>query len=854
MAANQELEAANTELEKAIERARRKAVESEMSNRELSKEIEERKRAEEALRKSEERYRNILENIEEGYYEVDIAGNFTFFNDSIPKMLGYSKKELMGMSNRQYTDKETAERVFRTYNKVYTTGKPTKGLEHEFIRKDGTKGHIESSISLLRDAEGKPIGFRGIARDVSERKQAEALEQEKIKAEASNRAKSEFLAKMSHEMRAPLSGIIGMTELAMDTELDDNQRNILHILNTEANSLHGLINKILDFSKIEAGKLELEEIPFDLRVTIEDVAGSIAVRAEQKGLEFMCFFSPYVPYRLIGDPGRLRQVLTNLSDNALKFTHEGEIFIKGELAEELGEKVKIRFLVKDTGIGIPKEKQAAIFESFTQADGSTTRTYGGTGLGTTISKQLAELMGGEIGVESEEGKGSTFYFTAVFRKQKAAKTLLRQEPDLNNLRVLVVDDNQTNRYILTEYLRSWGCIPVEAPGGKEALCLILTDIQMPQMSGFDLAREIREIKDLKEVPIIALSSAGRRGDGKICTDIGVEGYLTKPIRRDDLHMAILSVLGLSKEKEAESSPRLVTRHSIAEVSRGEVQILLAEDYPTSQQVALRHLEGAGYQVDLAENGRQAVEAYKRKGYDLILMDIQMPVMDGYEATKAIRDVEKSIVTGHSSVGRQSTNDKWQMTNGRSIATRVPIVAMTAHALKGYRERCLEAGMDDYIAKPLRRKELVTMVDKWSKSNDDCRLSIVDSGIETPNLRCITTRNSQSKEDAPMNFEVAIQEFEGDKEFLMEVMDGFMEKVRTQIPTIHQAISDGDTETVRREAHSIKGGAANLSAKKLSGIALELENIGRSGILEGGSEVLQRLEGEFSRLEGYVKSR
>jgi len=674
------------------------------------------KKAEEALRESEEKHRTILESIEDGYFEVDTAGNFTFFNDSMCRILGYSKDELMGMNNREYMDQENAKNVYEVFNRVYTTGKPTKGFDWEFIRKGGEKRYVETSVSLMKDAEGQPVGFRGILRDITDRKRAEeALHKAKV-AEEGSKAKSEFLAKMSHEIRTPLNGVIGMTELAMDTELDDNQRDILHTINTEANSLLGLINDILDFSKIEAGKLELEEIPFDLRGMIEDVANTIALRAEQKGLEFISYLSPDVPSRLIGDPGRLRQILMNLAGNALKFTNKGEIFIRAEMTEELGEKVKIRFLVKDTGIGIPKDKQRVIFESFTQADGSTTRRYGGTGLGITISKQLVELMGGEIGVESEEGKGSTFSFTVIFTKQTGQEPIIAKgEVDLRDLRVLVIDDNQTNRYILMEYLRAWGCLPVEVTGGKEALSilkdsisskgpfsLILTDIQMPQMSGFDLARKIRKIKALKETPIIALTSAGRRGDGKLCADIGIEGYLTKPIRRDDLHMAIISVLGLSRAR-VDALPRLVTRHTLAEEGRKDVHILLAEDYPTNQQVAIRHLSKAGYQVDLAENGNQAVEAYRRKAYDLILMDIQMPLMDGYEATREIRKLET-----------QPLNP-------------LPIIAMTAHAMKGVRERCLEAGMDDYIAKPLSRKKLLAMVDKWSKAIDNCESSIERGG-------------------------------------------------------------------------------------------------------------------------------
>ena len=392
----------------------------------------------------------------------------------------------------------------------------------------------------VKNESGDIANIIQITRNITERKQAEKLEQEKINAESANKAKSEFLANMSHEIRTPLSGIIGMTELAMDTDLDDNHRHIFQVITKEANSLLGIINKVLDFSKIEAGKLELEEIPFDLRHTIEDVNYSFAYRAEQKGLRFISTLAPDVPTQLIGDPGRLRQILVNLAGNALKFTHEGAIYIKGELAEDLGDRVKIRVSVKDTGIGIPKDKQAKIFESFIQADGSTTREYGGTGLGITISKQLVEMMGGEISLESEEGKGSTFWFTQVFAKQSEKRlTLTVKDFDLSNEKILVVDDNQTSRFILIAYLKSWGCLPVEATSVKEALSilihslsskepfnLILTNSEMSEMNGLDLVKELKTIESLKKVPIIILTSDGSKGSSKHCRKIGINGYLS----------------------------------------------------------------------------------------------------------------------------------------------------------------------------------------------------------------------------------------------------------------------------------------------------------------------------------------
>jgi len=768
-------------------------------------------------------------------------------------------------SKRKETGPKIAKKGEKLPEKTFTE-KQTRNHSEELLQFIGTIDWDQDGISPENISDSHPFKpvFDAIAiikEDVDDlfkdRKRAEGLQKAKFEAEAANLAKSDFLAHMSHEMRTPLNGVIGMAELAMETDLDDNQRNILQTINKEANSLLGLISNVLDFSKIEVGKVELEEIPFDLRILIEEVTNSMALRAEQKGLEFISFLSPDVPSLLIGDPGRLRQILNNLASNAVKFTHEGEIYIKGEMAKDLGDRAKIRFLVKDSGIGIPKDKQAAIFESFTQADGSTTRKYGGTGLGTTISKQLVEMMGGEIGVESPNdcgfriensglkkpkigGPGSTFWFTIFFTKQPEDKAILQKENvDLSGLRVLVVDDTQTNRFIIAEYLRSWACYPVEASEGKEALSilresvlskdpfnLILTDIQMSEMSGFDLATEIRTSEALKEIPIIALTSAGRRGDGKRCRDIGIEGYLNKPIKKDDLYKAIRSVLGLFMEDKEQIAPKLVTIHTIAEDYRKKAQILLVEDYPTNQEVAMRHLQGGGYHVDLAENGRQAVKAYKRKHYDIILLDIQMPVMDGYEATKAIRDLE----CGLPNKIEEGSYSESEIRNLKSQIKKIPIIAMTAHATKADREKAFEAGMDDYITKPLRRTKLLATVEKWSRQNPQ----------------------SAIKKVAPMNFEKAIEEFEGDKEFLMDVLKGFLENVRAQIETIHQAISKGDAEVVRKEAHSIKGGAANLTADELSKIAFELENLGKSGMLEEDDVVLERLKKEFYRLENYTK--
>ena len=841
----------------------------------------------EQLRNSEAKYRTILENIEEGYFEIDLSGRLTFFNNSICKITGYSRNELTGMNSRRLTDKDNARKLLEKYNRVYQTGLPAKRVEWTLQTKSGDIRFMGNSVSLIRDSEGNPSGFRGIIRDVTERKELENELLEKTRlAEEASKAKSEFLANLSHEIRTPLNGIIGMTELAMENRLDDSQRKLLKTIDSETNSLYVLINHILDFSKIEAKKMELEQMHFDLRIMVEDLANNISLRAKRKGLNFAFLISPDVPLQLTGDPGRLKQILMNLLVNALKFTHEGEITLNVELDHDLGDDAKIRFTVKDTGIGIPAEKQAIIFDGFTQADGSTTRNYGGTGLGTAISKQLAELMDGEIGLKSEDGKGSVFWFTVVIGKQIRKKAVPeRKEFDLDNLKVLLVHGNRANVLNLHQHLGSWGCRLKTASGGKDALAIlkesaasqdhfkvIVTDTLTADMDGFELSRRIRTIKELDKVPIIVIASSGMQGDADKCKDIGIEGYLTGTTEPADLRKAILMILSLSAKKEARHAKRLVTRFTISEEKRKHLQILLVEDYPTNQQVAMRHLRGAGYEVDLAENGQLAVEAFKKKPYDLILIDMQMPVMDGYEATKAIRALEE-----------KSKNE----TKALFKSVRTPIIATTAHAMKGDRELCLDAGMDDYITKPFRKTKLLTTVEKWTKRIDDsavvansavvakatmaksaCRLTersvdpdlsgtIVNCGDEIAKPQSVTTINHQSSivnrqsHDAPMNFDKAVAEFEGDREFLMEILEDFLDNVKGQIKTIHQALSEGNAELVRKESHSIKGGAADLTAEGLAELAFELEKIGISKALDRGGAVLEKLEGELTRLESFA---
>lgn len=810
----------------------------------LQEEVSVRKLAEEAIKISHAELNQIFNTGPDGMRVIDTEFRTLRANDKFMHMTGLnmSKEEAIGKKCYEIFPGPYCHTPDCPLGQIIE-GKEEVAFEIEKERLDGS--HIPCLVTAraLWDQNGKVIGLVEDFKDITIIKQAEAtLVQAKKNAEAASQAKSEFLANMSHEIRTPLNGIIGMTELGLKSNLDDDQINIIQTISLEANSLLGILNEILDFSKIEAGMIEIEETPFDLRILLEDVANSMAFNAEKRGLELIDFLAPDMPTRLIGDPSRLRQILINLTGNALKFTHEGEVYIRGEMIEDFGDTVKILFSITDTGIGIPKDKLEQIFESFTQADGSTTRKYGGTGLGTTISKKFIELMGGEIGVESEDGKGSTFWFILNFTKQEEqddTAALSQKEINLSGLKVLVVDDNQTNCYILMEYLKSWGCSPVEAASGQKALSilkqsvaskepfnLILTDFNMPEMNGFDLAREIKKIEPLKKIPIILLTSAGGIGDRQTCKKIGINEYLNKPIRRSELLQSIQAVLNHSLQKEGRVAPKTVFAPAIVKKYRKKARILLVEDYPTNQEVAMKHLRQAGYQVDLAENGKLAVEAYKQKLYDLILMDIQMPEMDGFEATTVIRKLEAS--------------------SDKDSGGRLPIIALTAHAMKQDREKCLSAGMNDYIAKPLKRDALLSIVDKWVMPESIC--SEMEKALEPLTTGKITGNS------APMDFERALDEFERDTEFLMKTLEGFLGNVSNQFKIISEAISSGNAEVVWREAHAIKGGAANLVAEDLSKAALNLEQVGKSGELDKADNALELLKNKFSLLEDYYRSK
>ncbi len=614
---------------------------------------------------------------------------------------------------------------------------PTKSVDWVLTNKNGSKRFVESSVSLINDPKGKPIGFGVFVRDATQRQRAEALYREKLAAEAASQSKSEFLASMSHEIRTPLNAIIGLVELMLSSDLPPDQREDLDVVKSSAYSLLSIINNILDFSKIEAGKLEFEQTPFSLRHFMDESMKIMGIKSHEKGIELAYRIAPGVPDRLLGDAARLRQVLLNLIDNAIKFTDKGEVIVYVATQSQTEYEVYLHISVVDTGIGIPVDKQRSIFGAYNQAEVTTMRRYGGTGLGLAVSAQLVNLMGGRIKIKSQPGHGSRFRFTARFIRQQDGETHQNEasHPELSGLKVLVVDDNASSRKILREILESHKMKPVLASGAKETreillkaqaegtpFDLILLDSDMPETDGFALAAWIirQNISDAGIIMMLTFPHLRRKPE---LEELGITASVLKPVGPLELVNVILNFLGIAKPAPdlAAKTPQRVIR-----VPSRSLKILVAEDTPFNQKFILRLLERWNHQTTLVENGRQALEAFKRESFDIVLMDVQMPEMDGLETTRKIREWESASANAdtdgwetevkgqRTKIRGPKTEDGTQASNLQPATSNTPIIAMTAHVVKGDRERCLEAGMDEYVSKPIDSDKLFEAIEKLTQ--------------------------------------------------------------------------------------------------------------------------------------------
>ena len=858
----------------------------------LVRDISERKQAESAKARFAERLDLATKAGGVGIWEYDIVNNSLVWDDSMFRLYGITREQFGGAYEAWQAGVHPDDRL-RGDTEIQMAIRGEKDFDTEFrvLWPNGRVHYIRALATVKRDAAGTPLHMVGTNWDISHQKQQEEdlfsannqmeeaiarANEMALRAELASMSKSEFVANMSHEIRTPMNGIIGMTGLLLETQLNDQQRRFAETVRASGESLLGIINNILDFSKIEAGMLELEILDFDLTTVMEDFADVLALRASDKGLEFICAAAPDVPTHLLGDPSRLRQILINLAGNAIKFTQRGEVSVTASLVSATDSTVVVRFAVRDTGLGIPPEKQSMLFEKFTQADISVNRQFGGTGLGLSISKQLAQLMGGEFGVTSAPGQGSEFWFTASFTRPaepSGSSALLTQSAALKDASILIVDDNASFREVLTIQLRAWGARVEWVPSGPAALIKLaraaktgnpfhaaIVDMQMPGMDGAMMARTIKADASLKDIRLVLLTTLGQTGASLEQTDIAT--CLTKPVRKAELLCGLLGTASIENRKDLPQLPQ--------KKYDGTARILLVEDNPINQEVAAAMLEKLGLHADLAANGEEAIKVLSTSSYDLVLMDVQMPVMDGLTASREIRKAELETVQG-STAGSSSFH--------------IPIIAMTANAVQGDREDCLKAGMDDYLQKPVTPQGLAAMLAKWlppeaaegTKEPQNRGTGILPARtaknmgkMPMPDLKSTEDGappvvQRQGRSDSPPTSQssapaggavvwdsaVLLERMSGDVELEKKMLQSFLAYMPQQITTLRTAVEAGDLATSTRLAHSIKGATANVGGEAMQEVAAVMEAAGHAADLGGIKSRLDDLAGAYELLKDAI---
>ncbi len=779
----------------------------------ISRDITEHIQISQTLQMERDRLRTLIDHLPDYVFIKDADFRFVTVNRSLYELYGcVSEREVLGKSDFDFSSAELAERYRIDDQEVIAKGITIHNREEVAIFQATGESHWVLTTKVpLKGPDGEVVGLVGIARDITQRRRAEQeLKIAKEAAEVANRAKSEFLANMSHEIRTPMNAIIGMTELVLDTSLQEQQKDYLETVLGSAESLMGIINDILDFSKIESGRFDLESYPVDVREWLGDSIKPLAVRAHAKRLELACHIASEVPQHVRTDGLRLRQIVVNLLGNAIKFTRFGEVVL-----DVACERVRptpndaaqtwLHLRVSDTGIGISPDQQKRIFEAFEQADMSTTRNFGGTGLGLAISSRLVQLMGGEIWVESEVGSGSDFHVripVGEVRPEEVTKPRLDASA-LDGIHVLIVDDNATNRQILIEMCTNWRMRPCAVEGARAAMAelrdaverrdcyeLVLTDASMPDIDGFTLAEEIRKDPSFDGPLVMMLSSLDRQYDVARCIEMGIQTHLTKPIKQSDLFDAIATVLDLSvKRREIKPAPQVP---AVAPMT-----LLLAEDSLANRKLAIGLLSRWGHTIDVATNGSEAVEAVSRKQFDLVLMDVQMPDMDGLTATMKIREMQAAGTVPY-----------------------FPIVALTAHAMKGDRERCLEAGMDEYVTKPIRPSELAEILAKYGKPIEAVPVNSEGSPRESQQPE------TRPDEDSQINWSVLMEHVQHDESLAVEVAQAFLDESFKLAAALRKAIEQRDAGKTRIAAHTLKGGLRTMGAPSYV-LAAELESAAAS---------------------------